>query len=181
MKWFSRGFAVVSLFLIGLMVVPGCTQKPADKGKDSSQGKDKDKDKDKGKGGHAHADEGPHGGALAEWGDEKYHAEFTVDHEKKQATVYILDGSAKKASPIAVETIQLSITNVKPPVQITLKADAEKDDPKGSSSRFVGTHEKLGVEMEFKGEISAKIGDTPYSGTFEEKPHKDHKDDKKKK
>ncbi len=35
--------------------------------------------------------------------------------------------------------------------------------------------------MEFKGEISGKVGDTPYTGSFEEKEHKDHKHEKKKK
>jgi hypothetical protein len=128
---------------------------------------------------HDHAEQGPHGGALAEWGEEKYHAEFTVDHPKKQATVYILDGTAKKPSPIPAETITLTLTNVKPTVQFTLKADPQEGDPKGSSSRFIGTHDQLGVEMEYEGEISGRVGDTPYVGAFEEKEH--HKKDEKKK
>src|SRR2546423_14706006 len=63
------------------------------------------KAEDKGKKGdeHAHPTEGPHHGALAEWGDEEYHAEFTVDHKGKKATVYILDGTARKAAPIAAD------------------------------------------------------------------------------
>jgi hypothetical protein len=51
----------------------------------------------------AHPTEGPHGGPLIEWGDEEYHLEFTVDRPKKQA-LYVLDESACKATPIAVET-----------------------------------------------------------------------------
>ncbi len=122
--------------------------------------------------GHVHSDPGPHGGVLAEWGEEEYHAEFTVDHAKKQATVYILDGQAKNAVPIASETIELTLTNVTPPVQIALQADPQKEDPKGSASRFVGTHDQLGTEMEFKGEISGQVARKPYTGTFEEKEHK---------
>src|SRR5437660_616216 len=79
----------------------------------------------------AHPSKGPHGGVLAEWGEENYHAEFTVDHAKKQATVYILDGSAKKAAPVAADSVTLTLSNVKPPVQITLKADPQEGDPKG--------------------------------------------------
>jgi hypothetical protein len=103
------------------------------------------------------------------WGDEKYHAEFTVDRARKQATVYLLDGSARKPSPIPADTILLTLTNLKPPVQITLKKDPQTGDPAGSASRFVGTHDKLGAEGEFTGEISGKVGDTPYTGEFPEK------------
>jgi hypothetical protein len=122
---------------------------------------------------HDHPDEGPHGGALAEWGNEEYHAEFTVDHKTKQATVYILDGTAKKApdiDPAKITEVKLSITNVTPPFTLTLKHDPKKSDTKGIA--FVGTHDALGKEMEFKGNISGKIGDKPqYNGDFKEEPH----------
>lgn len=121
---------------------------------------------------HAHPTEGPHGGALIEWGDEEYHLEFTVDHAKKEATVYVLDGEVKKAAPIKAESLTLVVKNVTPPATITLKAAPEKDDPAGSSSRFAGTHDALGKVMEFQGEVSGKVGDTPYSGEFKEKAHK---------
>jgi hypothetical protein len=158
-----------ALFAAAAILAAGCTSNPT-----GSPGKT-------GKGGHQHPTEGPHGGALAEWGAEEYHAEFKVDHDKKQATVYILDESAEKAAPIKAETITLTITTFTPPVQITLKADPQAGDPKGSASRFTGTHDKLAEEKEFKGEISGKVGDTPYSGKFEEKEHDhDHKHDTKK-
>ncbi len=44
---------------------------------------------------HEHPEEGPHNGALAEWGDAEFHAEFTVNHEKKEARVYILGPDRK--------------------------------------------------------------------------------------
>lgn len=128
---------------------------------------------------HNHPDEGPHGGALAEWGNEEFHAEFLVDHGKKEATVYILDGLADKTVPVKEETLTLIIKNVQPPANITLKADPQKDDPKGRASRFTGRHDALAKEMEFEGEISGKIGDKAYTGEFKEKAHKGHKHTKK--
>jgi hypothetical protein len=115
---------------------------------------------------HDHPEEGPHGGPLAEWGDEKYHAEFTVDHKTKKAVVYILDGSAAKSAPIAIESVTLTLTHVKPAVILTLAADPQDGDPKGSASRFSGTHPSLAKEADFKGEVSATVGGKPYAGAF---------------
>jgi hypothetical protein len=121
---------------------------------------------------HVHADEGPHDGALASWGDDEFHAEFTVDHDKKQATIYILDDTATKAPKVAADKItevKLAITSIKPPVTLDLKHDASKSDAKGIA--FVGTHNALAIEMEFKGKISGKIDGKAFSGDFEETPH----------
>src|SRR5262245_23961845 len=115
----------------------------------------------------AHPDRGPHGGPLAEWGEEQYHVEFTVDREKKRARVYILDGSATKAAPIATESVTLTLT--RPAGQITLKAEPQEGDPKGQSSRFSATDEKLGTEGDFEGELSATIAGTPFAGDFKER------------
>jgi hypothetical protein len=35
---------------------------------------------------HAAHGAGPHEGAVADWGGGKFHVEFTVDHDKKEAT-----------------------------------------------------------------------------------------------
>src|SRR4051812_42995918 len=43
---------------------------------------------------------GPHGGTIIELGGGKYHAEFTVDHKKQEAAVYILGGNAKSPLPL---------------------------------------------------------------------------------
>lgn len=162
-------------FLAAVVVaLAGCTSHEAPTKDTKAPAADKGRPDD-----HGHPEEGPHGGALAEWGEEEYHAEFTVDHGKKQATVYILDGSAKKAVPIQAETLSLIIKNVQPPAASTLKAEPQKDDPKGMASRFVGQHDALAKEMEFEGEISGKVGDKPYAGEFEEKAHEDHKDGEK--
>lgn len=145
----------VSALLLAALLMAGCTPS----GNATKQGGTK----------HDHPDAGPHGGPLAEWGEEEYHAEFTVDRGKKQATVYILDESAKKAKPIAAESITLTLKNVTPAVTVTLKAEPLEGEPKGTSSRFSGTHDKLGDAGPFYGEIAGKVGDTPYKDRFEEK------------
>ena len=80
-----------------------------------------------------------------------------------------LGGDEKTPTPIAAESIDLSITD--PVMQVTLKAAPEANDPKGKASRFVGNHKKLGVVQEYAGTISGVIEDTPYSGDFKEEPH----------
>jgi hypothetical protein len=40
------------------------------------------------------------------------------------------------------------------------------------SSRFVGKHEKIGVEQEFAGTIVGEVDGTPYTGDFQEEPAK---------
>jgi hypothetical protein len=155
-----------ALLLVALVIAAGCTDQPAKSDRPKKATKE------------SHPSKGPHGGALAEWGEENYHAEFTVDHAKKQVIIYILDGSAKKAEPVAADTLTLTISNVKPPVQVTLKADPQDGDPKGQSSRFRGTHDALGTEMEFEGEIAGTVGGTPFSGEFKEKADGGHKHNK---
>lgn len=120
--------------------------------------------------GHAHG-AGPHDGTIADWGGGKYHVEFTVDHDAQQATVYILGGDEKTSTPIEAESIELSL--VDPAVQIVLSAQPLDKDPQGTSSRFVGTHEKLGVAREYAGTMTGVVDGTPYSGDFKEDSH-DH-------
>jgi hypothetical protein len=125
---------------------------------------------------HDHPDKGPHGGALAEWGEEEYHVEFTADRGKKEVAVYILDGSAKKAAPIKAKTVTLTMKKEKPPVQVKLTADPQKDDPPETASRFAGTHEKFAGELDpDELDVSAEVNGKPYEGTFEVPGHKHDK------
>ena len=117
---------------------------------------------------HDH-DEGPHGGTIIELGN--YHGEFVVDHEKEQATVYILDDAVKNPVAIPAESLTLSIKS--PAFTTELAAKPQESDPKGNSSRFVGTHEKLGTVQEFEGSVSYKIKGKPFSGDFKEEAHED--------
>lgn len=152
----------LALFALFALIVSGCEKKPRTAGPPP---------KPTAKQPHAH-DEGPHGGAIAEWGDEEYHAEFTVDHKTKTAVVYILDGSARKAAKVAPEKFSkmtLTLTTAKPPITIELKHDAAKSDAKGVA--FSAKHDELGKEMDFTGNISGEVNGKPYSGDYKEEAH----------
>ena len=121
---------------------------------------------------HAAHGTGPHEGAVADWGGGKYHVEFTVDHDKQEATVYVLGSDEKTPAPVKADKLLLSITD--PKFQVDLIAsplDGEKD---GLTSRFVGKHESLGKVQEFAGTISGEAYGTPYAGDFKEEPHGGH-------
>ncbi len=113
---------------------------------------------------------GPHGGTVADWGGGKYHIEFTVDHPKQEAVVYILGRDEKTPAPIQAKDGELLLSINEPSFQVTLKADPQKGDPEGKASRFAGKHEKLGKEQEFAGTISGEVNGTPYAGDFQEEP-----------
>ena len=111
---------------------------------------------------------GPHGGAIGEWGDGSFHVEFTVDHGKKQATVYVLGGDAKTPAPVKAAKLLLSINE--PAFQVDLAPQPLDGEPAGSSSRFVGQHDNLGIVREFAGTISGEADGKPYAADFAEKP-----------
>jgi hypothetical protein len=116
---------------------------------------------------HEHG-EGPHGGAVAEWGDGNYHVEFTVNHDKQEATVYVLGSDAKSPAPVKASSLLLSINE--PPFQVTLEPQPLEGESAESSSRFVGKHESLGIVREFAGTISGEVDGKPFAGDFEENP-----------
>jgi hypothetical protein len=122
------------------------------------------------KGDHAAHGAGPHGGTVADWGGGKYHVEFTVDHAKQEATVYILSADEKTPAPIKAKDGQLLLTIKEPSFQVVLQAAPQKGDPEGMASCFIGKHERLGKEQEFAGTISGEVDDTPYTGDFKEEP-----------
>ncbi len=126
--------------------------------------------KDADEGSHGHGN-GPHDGVVADWGGGKFHVEFTVDHDKKEATVYILGDDEKTATPIDAAEITLSIKD--PAFSVALKASPQEGDPAGKASRFVGNHENLGIVKEYEGSMSGAVDGTPYSGNFKELAH-DH-------
>ena len=122
--------------------------------------------------GHPHGGHGagPHDGAVADWGGGKYHVEFTVDHDKKEATVYVL-GSDEK-TPVAVKADKLLLIIKQPAMQVELMPSPLEGETAGAS-RFVGTHENLGIVQEFAGTISGEVDGTPYAGEFAEEAHAD--------
>ena len=126
-----------------------------------------------GEGEHAHGHgTGPHEGTLADWGGGKYHVEFTVDHDKQEATVYVLGSDEKSPAPIKTDKVLLSIGD--PELMAELLPVPLEGETDGLSSRFVGKHENLGIVQEYAGTMSAEIEGTPYTGDFKEEAH-DHK------
>jgi hypothetical protein len=120
-----------------------------------------------------HHGAGPHGGTITDWGGGKYHVEFTVDHNKKEATIYILGGDQKTPAPVKASKLLLSLND--PAFQVELTAQPLEGEAQGTSSRFVGQHENLGRMQEFAGTISGEVDGTPYAGDFKEEP-KTHAD-----
>lgn len=165
-----------SIFLVCLSLL-GCEASPQRDSKTTSKTKteghshahgDADHDHDHG---HSH-DHPPHDGTLFDWGGGAYHVEFTVDHDKQEATIYVLGSDAKSPAPVKAEKLMLAIND--PTTELELSPsplDGEKD---GMCSRFVGKHETLGIVREFAGTVSGVVEGTPYSGDFKEAAH-DHK------
>ena len=119
-------------------------------------------------GGHSHG-AGPHGGAVADWGGGAYHVEFTVDHDKKEATVFVLGSDGHTTKPIKADKITLSIDD--PAFQVDLAAQPQEGEAAGESSRFVGQHDNLGIVREFSGSITGELDGTPYAADFAEEAH----------
>ena len=115
--------------------------------------------------GHTHG-EGPHGGTIADWGGGTFHVEFTVDHDKQQATAYILGNDEKTPTPIDAEEVTLSIKD--PAFTVSLKTSPQDGESEGNASRFVGIHENLGTAKDYEGSMSGVVDGTPYSGNFKE-------------
>lgn len=172
MKITTHHFTFLAL-MITLAMIVGCgdsnEQKP-DKEATSSTEKPKDD--------HSHGEDeehdhgpGPHDGTLADWGGGAYHVEFTVNHDKKEATVYILGDDEKTPVPITSEKLLLTIKD--PQFQTELLPVPLEGESDGKSSRFVGAHDELATVKDYEGTISAEVDGTPYAGNFKEEAH-DH-------
>ena len=128
---------------------------------------------------HGHADghvhgAGPHGGTVADWGGGKYHVEFTVDHDAKEAVVYVLGADEKTPTPVQPAEGKLLLTIRQPVFQVELAARPLVGETAGAASRYAGTHDSLAVVRDFAGTISGAVEGTPYAGDFEEHAH-EHK------
>ena len=151
-------FLKISFACIGLLLVFGCSQSTEEKAGDKTAAATADDS-------HHHGS-GPHGGTVTDWGGGKYHVEFTVDHDKKEAVVYVLGGDGKTPTPVKTSKLILSINE--PSFQVNLEAQPQGGEPDGASSRFVGQHDNLGKVQEFAGTISGEVEGTPYAGDFTE-------------
>lgn len=122
-------------------------------------------------GGHAHGS-GPNGGVVFDMG--KYHAEFTVDHPKKECTVLFVTGDATDAKPLPVATTELTLTTketktadgtvVAPMTVKLLPVDAQD----GKAAKFVGTDPGIGNVADFAGTVLGEVDGKPSQGEFKE-------------
>ncbi|MGB8853550.1 MAG: hypothetical protein WCC69_08300 [Pirellulales bacterium] len=170
----SMGFTAVAILASAISPV-GCSQAPAPPSAPAKATATKASDH-----GHSHDDDhhsheaGPHGGTIADWGGGKYHVEFTVDHDKKEAVIYVLGTDEKTPAPIKASDGKLLLTISEPAFQVELVARPLSGEAEGTSSCYGGTHDSLGVVREFAGTISGEVGGTPFAGDFAECDH-DHK------
>lgn len=146
------------------LVLTGCDDKPATQ--TSTRPKDGPKDA-----AHPHG-KGPNGGVVFDLG--KYHAEFTVDHPKKECYILVIDGEDKDAKPLPITVKDLVVTTketktkegkVVQPMTIKMLPQAEKD---GKASKFVGTDPTLANVADFEGSVTAVIDGKPSQGSFKE-------------
>ena len=169
------GFTAVAILASAIYAV-GCSQAPAPAKAPAKAAAAKPSAH-----GHSHAHDhhhdhgaGPHDGTLADWGGGKYHVEFTVDHDKKEAVVYVLGSDEKTAAPVKTADGKLLLTIREPAFQVELAARPLAGEGDGTSSCYGGTHESLGIVREFAGTISGAVDGTPFAGEFAEQPHGDH-------
>ena len=111
---------------------------------------------------HEHHAAGPHGGTIIDWGGGKFHVELIVDHDRKNATVYILGSDEKTPAPVKATDVFLNIDE--PEFEVELVPHPLPGETGGASSRFVGTHDKLATIHKVVGEISGLVDGTPYFG-----------------
>ena len=118
---------------------------------------------------HAHG-AGPNGGVVMDLGS--HHAEFTVNHGKKEVTILILGDDEKAPKPIAATGFVLNTKETKTadgkvvlPMTITLQPVNAAD---GKTATFTGTDPGVGNVADFAGTVSGEIDSKPAMGEFKE-------------
>ncbi len=104
----------------------------------------------------------------------KYHAEFTVDHDKKECTVLVLGNDEKTPTAVAAKELTVTTKETKTkdgkavaPMTIKLLPKDEKD---GKAAKFVGTDPGLGNVADFEGTVVAEIDGKPSQGSSRSSP-----------
>lgn len=162
------------LVLIAILVI-GCKQENISS--KASVNKNLGEDKEKGASSnktelHVHG-VGPNGGIVFELG--KYHAEFTVDHDKKECTVLMLSSDEKNPQPIKVDAKELMLTTKETKTadgklisRLTIKLLPKVDALAKGSSIFVGSDANLSNIVNFAGMVIGEIDGKPSQGEFKE-------------
>src|SRR5262245_36766901 len=160
-KTLGIGLLVAALTVMGCSQPSGTTPSMKDKGatKDGSQSEN-----------HGPHGKGPNGGVVFDLG--KYHAEFTVDHDKKECMILVLGQDEKTPTPVVAKDLTVTTKQTKtkdgkvvPPMTIKVRP---KDESGGKATRFVGTDPGLGNVADFEGTVTAEIDGKPSQGEFKE-------------
>ena len=107
----------------------------------------------------------PHGGVIFDFGP--WCAEFTLDQQTKQVSMYILTKDLRgTAVPIRCDKLVLDMKFPPPSFQLELSASPQEGDPPGMSSRFAGWHEKFAKGDKFSGTLTGLVDGKSYSTTF---------------
>jgi hypothetical protein len=118
---------------------------------------------------HAHGT-GPNGGVVFDLGS--HHAEFTVDHGKKECTILVLGDDEKTPTAVAAKEFVLNIKETKTKEGKVVSAMTITMSPVeasgGKASKFVGTDPGIGNVADFEGTVSGEIDDKPAQGEFKE-------------
>jgi hypothetical protein len=130
---------------------------------------------------HVHG-EGPNGGVVFDLG--RYHAEFTVDHDKNECSIVILGSDEKTPVPVAAKELTLTTkpTTAKDGKKLpamTIKL-LPKDESGGKAAKFVGTDPGLGHVAAFAGTVVGEINGKPSQGEFKQEDKDTQKSEKKK-
>ena len=118
---------------------------------------------------HAHGS-GPNGGVVFDFGS--HHAEFTVDHGKKECTIVVLGDDEKTPVAVSASELMLNTNETKtaegtavPPMTITMKP---ADPADGKATKFAGSDPGLGNVADFAGTVSGEVDGKPSQGEFKE-------------
>lgn len=157
--------------LMGVVLLAGCKQEGAAGTKPAVNKNPGASNTSKKEETHTHG-KGPNGGVVFDLG--KYHAEFTVDHPKKECTILIVTGDDKDAKALPVASKEFTLTTketktaegkVVPPMTIKMIA---KDEANGKAAKFVGSDTGLGNVADFEGTVLGEIDGKPSKGEFKE-------------
>lgn len=124
---------------------------------------------------HEHPSHGPHGGDLVELGKEEYHAEVVHDDKAGTVTIYLLDGAAKAAVPIAAAQVTINASHEGKAEQFTLAAKPLEGESDGQSSRFESPDKELGEHLEHGARLVVEIKGKSYTGAIKHDHDHGHK------
>lgn len=155
------------VLLVAALTTTGCSQKGDEKPTTEDKGTAQEVGEPAEHAPHGH---GPNGGVVFDLG--KHHAEFTVDHPKKQCTILILGDDEKTPTAVAATELVLVIKETAtkdgtavPAMTITMMPEDAAD---GKASKFVGTDPGIGNVADFEGTVSGEIDGKPAQGEFKE-------------